>query len=70
MGARETLRHHAQANIPPALLEQARGMVAGGLTRVFVVMLVVVLALWAVTRLMPARACVHKVRASEAMDAA
>jgi MFS family permease len=64
----ELLDPHAQASLPPPLLEQARGMIAGGLTWVFVAMLATAVLLWIVTRLMPARTCTQQV-SSDAVDA-
>jgi MFS family permease len=66
----ELLDPHATAAIPPALLGDARRMIAGGLTWVFAAMLAVVVLLWCVTRLMPTARRAPGTPATDALDIA
>jgi hypothetical protein len=60
---------HAASTLSPDLMARAQHVIARGLTWVFVAMAAVVLVQWAVTLLMPARKCEHKVRAAEGLEA-
>jgi MFS family permease len=63
----ELLDPHARLSVPPNLLIDSQTMIARGLTWVFAAMLLCVLAMFAVTRLMPKRCCDHEISATEGM---
>jgi EmrB/QacA subfamily drug resistance transporter len=66
----ELLDPHALAHVPPAVLAEARRMIAGGLTWVFAAMLAIAVLLWCVTRLMPAGRRTSSASAADAIDMA
>jgi MFS family permease len=62
----ELLDPHARGSIPPVLLAESQRMIGGGLMWVFAAMLACVVALFAVTRLMPrAKKCEHEIPVTE-----
>lgn len=65
----QLLDPHADVSLPPQLLQQAQGAIAGGLAWVFAAMFAVVLMQGAVTFLMPSRRVGHKVKAAETFEA-
>jgi MFS family permease len=65
----ELLDPHGHGGMPANLLAAAERMIGGGLTKVFMVLLAGVVALWMITWLMPARSSQNKLSRSEALEA-
>ncbi|HEY1686757.1 MAG TPA: MDR family MFS transporter [Tepidisphaeraceae bacterium] len=58
-----------QSHISPAIVQQMRAMISGGLEWVFAAMLCSAAFLWIVTQWMPRRVSEHKISVAEAMEA-
>jgi MFS family permease len=60
---------HASKALPADVVARVQGVIAGGLTWVFVAMLACVVVLWGVTRLMPTGRSAHRVSAAVGLEA-